>query len=70
MEYFTNRGYDKEKLTRTAKEIHQLQRDEILNNPTAKQSKDRVVFTCDWHPSVSQLPGMIKKHHRILEADS
>ena len=69
MDYFTNRGYDKQKLTRTAKEIFQLQRDDILNNPTVKQNKDRVVFTCDWHPSLSQLPGMIKKHHHILEED-
>ena len=34
-----------------------------------KRNKDRVVFTCDWHPSLSQLPGMIKKYHHILEED-
>ena len=70
MKYFVNRGYDEQKLIRTAKEIGQQSRDEVLCNPVGKRDKDRVVFTCDWHPTLSQLPGMIKKHHHLLEDNS
>ena len=69
MEYFVNRGYDKKKLIRSAKEISQKSREEILGNPVKRQENDRVVFACDWHPTLAQLPGMIKKHHHILQQD-
>ena len=26
-------------------------------------------FAYDWHPTLTQLPGMIKKHHHILKQD-
>ena len=70
IQYFVNRGYDEKKLIRTANEVGQHSRDEILRNPFGKRDKDRVVFTCDWHPTLSQLPGMIKKHHHLLEEDN
>ena len=69
MEYFVNRGYDKKKLIRSAKEISQKSREDILGNPVKRQENERVVFACDWHPTLAQLPGMIKKHHHILQQD-
>ena len=69
MEYFENRGYDKKKLIRSAKEISQKSREEILGNQVKNKENDRVVFACDWHPTLAQLPGMIKKHHHILQQD-
>ena len=70
IKYFVNRGYDEKKLINAAKEVSQISRDEVLCSSRKKQDVDRVVFTCDWHPKLSQLPGMIKKHHHILQEDS
>ena len=62
IKYFVNRGYDENKLINAAKEVSVVSRDEVLCSSRKKQDVDRVVFTCDWHPKLSQLPGMIKKH--------
>ena len=67
--YFMDRGYDEKKLLRSAKEISQMSRKDILENPARNRDKDSTVFVCDWHPGLSQLPGMIKKHHNILQND-
>ena len=40
MEYFVNRGYDKTKLIRSAKEISQKSREEILGNSVKRQEND------------------------------
>ena len=69
MTYFKNRGYDEKKLLRAAKEVSQMSRKDILDNPTKTRNKDATVFVCDWHPGLAQLPGMIKKHHGILQND-
>ena len=69
MGYFVNRGYDKRKLIRSAKEVSQKSREEILGGPVKTRENDGVVFVCDWHPTFAQLPGMIKKHHHILHED-
>jgi hypothetical protein len=67
--YFMDRGYDEKKLLRTAKEISQIKRKDTLENPTRTRDKENTVFVCDWHPGLAQLPGMIKKHHNILQND-
>ena len=68
--YFVNRGYNEKNLIKIAKEVNQQSRDELLSNPVKKRDKDRIVFVCDWHPKLSQLPGMIKKNHHILQEDN
>ena len=68
--YFINRGYDEGNLIKAAKEVSQQPRDEMLNNHSKKSDKDRLVFVCDWHPKLSQLPGMIKQNHHILQEDA
>ena len=69
MGYFVNRGYDKRKLIRSAKEVSQKSREEILGGPVKTRENGGVVFVCDWHPTFAQLPGMIKKHQHILHED-
>ena len=51
MGYFVNRGYDKRKLIRSAKEVSQKSREEILGGPVKTRENDGVVFVCDWHPT-------------------
>ena len=68
--YFVNRGYSEKDLIKTAKEVNQQSRDKLLSNPIKKRDQDRIVFVCDWHPKLSQLPGMIKKNHHILQEDN
>ena len=46
-----------------------ISREDTLENQTRTRDKSNTVFVCDWHPGLAQLPGMIKKHHNILQND-
>ena len=67
IQYFVNRGYDKERLITTAKDVSKLKRDDLLNKPSDNKNQEKVIFTCNWHPSLAQLPGIIRNHHHLLE---
>ena len=53
MNYFKCRGYDEKRLLRSAKEIRQISREDILENPGRSGNKDGRVFVCDWHPGLA-----------------
>ena len=71
MKYFTQRGYNEEKLKNTIREVSSMKREDILEKPSPKNEKDqKLIFTCDWHPALSQLPSIIRKHHHLLDQDN
>ena len=70
MKYFVNRGYEETKLKSTIREVSQMKRDDLLDDQKKKKDQNRVVFACDWHPSLSQLPQVLKKHFYILQNDT
>ena len=66
--FFVQRGYDAQKIRNTIREIAKLPRDDLIL-PSKKKADNRVVFACNWHPHLSQLPNILKEHHYLLEND-
>ena len=67
--FFINRGYDKIKIHNTVRQVAKMSREDLLKAPRTKDDKDRVVFACNWHPHLGQLPRILKQHHYILKND-
>ena len=70
MKYFINRGYEEGKLKSTIREVSQMKREELLDDQRKKKDQNRVIFACNWHPSLSQLPQVLRKHFYILQNDT
>ena len=70
MKYFINRGYEEGKLKSTIREVSQMKREELLDDQRKKKDQNRVIFACNWHPSLSQLPQVLRKHFYILQNDA
>ena len=70
MKYFINRGYEESKLKATIREVSQMKREDLLDDQKKKKDQNRVIFACNWHPSLSQLPQILRKHFYILQNDT
>ena len=46
-----------------------MKRDELLIDTQRRKKDAQTIFVCDWHPSLSQIPTILKQHYRILESD-
>ena len=67
--FFINRGYDADKIHETIRETTKKSREELLQTSRSKADKDRVVFVCDWHPHLGQMPMIFKEQHYLLQND-
>ena len=47
-----------------------MKREDLLDDQTKNKDQNRVIFACNWHPSLSQLPQVLKKHFYIIKNDS
>ena len=69
MQYFLQRGYEERKLKEIIREISAIKREDLLSKPSTNKNNEKVIFTCNWHPKLSQLPNIIRRHHHLLEED-
>ena len=67
--YFTKRGYNRAKMEKHVQDILKTNRDTVLNEKENQQEQERTVFVTRWHPKLSQLQSIIKKHHYIIQND-
>ena len=67
--FFLNRGFRHKKILEVCKEVADMKRDELLIDTQRRKKDAQTIFVCDWHPSLSQIPTILKQHYRILESD-
>ena len=46
-----------------------MKRDELLIDTQRRKKDAQPIFVCNWHPSLSQIPTILKQHYQILESD-
>ena len=69
VKYFAYRGYNETKLAETVREVTKINRDDLLQSPSNKTVSNRVIFSCNWHPLLVQLPNILKRHFYLLQND-
>ena len=67
--FFIKRGFSHKRLLEVRKEVADMKRDELLIDTQRRKKDAQTIFVCDWHPSLSQIPTILKQHYRILESD-
>ena len=67
--FFVERGFDLKKLNEVRKDVGSMSRDELLVDTQRGKKDAQTIFVCDWHPSLSQIPSILKQHYNILQAD-
>jgi hypothetical protein len=68
--YFVKRGYELQELHHAIKEVSQMDRSELLDDKRKDKKDPQVIFVCDWHPILSTVPSILKKHFHLLENDT
>ena len=66
--FFVKRGYHQNDLAQTVKEISEIKRSKLLEDNIQEKKDPQIIFVCEWHPNLSQLPSILKKH--LLENDT
>ena len=67
--FFIKRGYENRTLQKTIKDVAQVERDTLLEDIISEKKDPQLIFVCNWHPNLSTLPVILKKHFHILEND-
>ena len=69
--YFIARGYDKDKLYETSREVLRLDRNSLLttNRNIDKKQHDQSIFITTWHPSLRFLHRILRKHFFHIQND-
>ena len=68
-EFLKKRGYDGKILLRTIEEVALLNRDDLLLDKDKPKKDPQIIFVSEWHPSLSKLPSILKKHYHLLQSD-
>ena len=68
-QYFISRGYEKSKIEEAIREVTKMKREELLTDNPKKKTTERIVFVCDWHPNLAQLPSFLKRSFFHLKND-
>ena len=63
------RGYPEHHLDKVISEVKTMNRDSLMEKSRPKKDKKdaQTIFVCDWHPSLSILPSILKKNFKILQ---
>ena len=67
--FFEKRGYNSKDLKRTVQEVSKIPRTKLLEEMEKIKRDRQSIFVCDWHPNVSRLPTVLKKHFHLLQND-
>ena len=67
--FFEKRGYSSKDLQQSLKEVAKIPRDKLLEDKIKVRKDPQLIFVCDWHPNMSQLPSVLKKHFHLLQND-
>ena len=63
-----SRGYHKKKLSEVMNEVAKMDRTDLLKDKDKKEKDPQLIFVCDWHPSLSKLPTILKKHYHLINS--
>ena len=63
------RGYPEQHLDNVISETKLMNREKLLEKSRPKNDKKdaQTIFVCDWHPSLSKVPSILKKNFKILQ---
>ncbi len=67
--FFEKRGYQSKDLQRSVKEVANIPREKLLEDKIKVRKDPQMIFVCDWHPNMSQLPSIVRKHFHLLQND-
>ena len=67
--FLQKRGYSREALTDVINNVAKIKRDELLLDKEKPKKDPQTIFVSEWHPSLSKLPSILKKHFHLLESD-
>ena len=67
--FFVERGFDPSKVKETQEEIGKMNRADLLKENQKKKKDPQTIFVCDWHPSLSKMPSILKQYFPVLQAD-
>ena len=70
IDFFVERGYKRDTLVQMLHDIAKIPRENLLTDDKSVKEDTPVIFVCDYHPVLSRLPIILKKHHHVLQNDS
>lgn len=68
--FFIKRGYKQQMLQKTIRDVAQLKRETLLEDKARLKKDAQAILVCNWHPNLSTVPTILKKHFHLLENDS
>ena len=68
-EFLVKRGYDRKALTGVINDVARIKREDLLLNNQKVEKDPQTIFVTEWHPSLSRLSSILKKHFHLLESD-
>ena len=70
IQHFTSRGYNKKQLLKTLTEVSNTDRAEYLTEKKRLPIDPSSIFVSTWHPSLKNLPKLLKDNFSILETNT
>ena len=67
--FFVKRGFDAGKLKEARQEVGKMERMDLLKENQKQKRDPQTIFVCDWHPSLSRVPSILKQHFPVLQSD-
>ena len=67
--FFVERGFEPSKLKETRQEVGKMDRMDLLKEKEKPKRDPQTIFVCDWHPSLSQAPSILRQHFPVLQSD-
>ena len=67
--FFLERGFNIEKLNEIRRDVGKMNRMDLLKDNQKRKRDPQTIFVCNWHPSLSRIPSILKEHYRILQSD-
>ena len=68
-EFLVKRGYNRKSLESAISEVSAMDRKDLLLDKERPKKDPQIIFVSEWHPSLSKLPAILKKHYHLLQSD-
>ena len=68
-EFLVKRGYNRKSLESAICEVSAMERKDLLLDKEKPKKDPQTIFVSEWHPSLSKLPTILKKHYHLLQSD-
>ena len=68
-EFLVKRGYNRKSLESAICEVSAMERKDLLLDKEKPKKDPQMIFVSEWHPSLSKLPTILKKHYHLLQSD-